>query len=70
MTGEISLKGKILKIGGLKEKVIAAKREKLQKIILPKENELDALDLKEELKKDIEFIFVDNFQEVYEILFN
>ena len=61
MTGEISLKGKILKIGGLKEKVIAAKREKLKKIILPKENKLDALDLKDELKKDIEFIFVDNF---------
>ena len=50
MTGELSLKGKILKIGGLKEKVIAAKREKIKTILVPLENKLDVLDLKDELK--------------------
>lgn len=69
MTGEISLKGKVMKIGGLKEKLIAANREGVTDIILPFDNIETAEDLSDDIKKNLKFHFVENYKQVYEILF-
>lgn len=69
MTGEISLKGKVLKIGGLKEKILAAKREKVTDIIVPKENKEDVEYMTQDVKGDIQFHFVEFYQEVFNLLF-
>jgi ATP-dependent Lon protease len=53
MTGEISLKGKILKIGGVKEKVLAAKREKVTNLIFPISNKIDIDDLSDHIKSGL-----------------
>lgn len=68
MTGEITLTGEILPIGGLKEKCIGAHRSGINRIILPIKNEKDIEDVPEEIKRDIKFIFVKNYKEVYKIL--
>jgi ATP-dependent Lon protease len=68
MTGEITLRGKVLEIGGVKEKVIAAHRAGLKKIILPAENEKNLEKVPEDVKKDIEFIFVETLKEVLDIV--
>lgn len=67
MTGEISLVGKVLPVGGIKEKVLAAKRAQIFNIILPDKNEGDLEDLTEEAKKDLNFFFVKDVREVLEI---
>ena len=67
MTGEITLRGRVLEIGGVKEKVIAAHRAGLKTILLPKDNQKDMQDVPENVKKDIKFIFVDNFSEVLKV---
>lgn len=69
MTGEVSLNGKVLKIGGLREKALAAKREGLKRILLPASNRPDYDELKDEVKKDLEFIFVKDFDDVMKIAF-
>ena len=69
MTGEITLRGRVLPIGGLKEKVIGAHRAGIRKIFLPVENEKDLEEIPEEIKKDIKFIFVSNYKEIYKKLF-
>ena len=56
MTGEITLRGRVLPIGGLKEKILAAHRGGIKKIILPKENEKDLKDIPESIAKQINFI--------------
>lgn len=68
MTGEITLTGEVLPIGGLKEKCIGAHRSGINRIILPLKNEKDIEDVPEEIKKDIKFIFVNNYKEVYKII--
>ena len=69
MTGEISLKGKVMKIGGLKEKLIAANREGVTDVLLPLENRETAEDLSDDIKNNLKFHFVENYKEVYDILF-
>jgi ATP-dependent Lon protease len=64
MTGEITLSGQVLPVGGIKEKVLAAHRSCLTTVILPKRNEADLEDLPEEVRKSIKFILVENINEV------
>ena len=64
MTGEISLRGKVLPVGGIKEKVIAAHRAGVNKIILSKRNEKDLKDVPDDVKSQIEFVLVDHINEV------
>ncbi len=66
MTGEITLRGAVLPIGGLKQKVLAAARAGLTKVILPRHNEKDLDDLPEEVREKMEFVLVDTVDEVLE----
>jgi ATP-dependent Lon protease len=66
MTGEITLRGKVLPIGGLKQKVLAAARVGLKNVILPRRNEKDLDELPEEISKEMNFILVDTVDEVLE----
>jgi len=64
MTGEITLTGLVLPIGGVKEKVLAARRAGLRRIILPKENAMDLRELPDDLRAGMEFVFVQHVKEV------
>ena len=64
MTGEITLRGKVLPVGGIKEKVLAARRAGIKTVILPRRNESDLEDIPEEARKEMEFVFVDTVDEV------
>jgi ATP-dependent Lon protease len=64
MTGEITLRGSVLPVGGIKEKVLAAHRAGLKTIILPKRNEPDLDDLPQEVRESLEFVLVDKVQQV------
>ena len=64
MTGEVTLRGRVLPIGGLKEKTLAAKRAGIKTMIIPKQNEKDLDDIPKNLKKDMKFIFVETMDEV------
>lgn len=68
MTGEITLRGEVLPIGGLKEKVIAASRNNIKKIIIPYDNSKDLEEIPEEIKENIEFILVKNYNEIYKVV--
>jgi ATP-dependent Lon protease len=65
MTGEITLRGNVLPVGGVKEKVLAARRARVTKIILPTQNRRDLDEVPKELFKDIRFVFVDNMRQVF-----
>ena len=64
MTGEITLRGKVLRIGGLKEKSLAAYRQGIRRIIIPKENEPDLEEIPASVRREVEFIPVSDFEEV------
>src|SRR5213595_2815409 len=65
MTGEITLRGNVLPVGGVKEKVLAARRARVTKIILPTQNRRDMDELPKGLFKDVQFVFVDNMRQVF-----
>ena len=65
MTGEITLRGNVLPIGGVKEKVLAARRARVTTIILPQQNRRDLDEVPKEPFKDIRFVFVDNMRQVF-----
>ncbi len=69
MTGELSLTGKVLPIGGLKEKTIAARRNKVKDIIIPKQNERDLDEIPEHIRKGINFHPVETLKEVLNLVF-
>lgn len=64
MTGEITLRGDILPIGGLKEKVIGAKKAGIKKVFIPNDNQKDLEELEENIKEDLTFILVNNYNEI------
>lgn len=66
MTGEVTLRGRVLPIGGLKEKVLAAKRAGIKKIIIPYENEKDLEEIPDNVRKELEFVLAHNMEEVLE----
>jgi ATP-dependent Lon protease len=69
MTGELSLVGNVLPIGGLKEKTIAARRGGIKEIIIPKQNEKDLEEIPSHIKKGIKFHAVEKMDEVVEKIF-
>jgi ATP-dependent Lon protease len=69
MTGEITLTGQVLPIGGIREKVLAAQRYGLKRIVLPRENEPNLIELPAETRKELEFIPVDTIEEVLGVAF-
>ena len=69
MTGEITLRGKVLAVGGIKEKVLGARRAGITTIILPKRNEKDLEDVPDSVRAEMQFIFVDTMDEVLEHAF-
>jgi ATP-dependent Lon protease len=68
MTGEITLTGLVLPIGGLKEKVLAARRAGLKRVIVPRSNQKDLRDLPEEVRNEMEFIFADRVEDVLRVM--
>jgi ATP-dependent Lon protease len=64
MTGEITLSGAVLPVGGIKEKVLAAHRAGIKKVILPKENERDLEDVPEDARNELKFITVETIEDV------
>ena len=70
MTGEITLTGQVLPIGGVREKMLAAQRAGLRRVILPSENAVDLDDLPAETRRDLEFVLVDSIEQVFEVAFD
>jgi len=66
MTGEITLRGQVLPVGGIKEKVLAAHRAGLQTVILPNRNEKDLEDLPQEVRNSMKFVLVEKVDQVFE----
>jgi len=67
MTGEITLRGKVLPVGGIKEKILAAKRAGIKDIIISKENRKDVEEIKEIYRADLTFHYIDNILQVLEL---
>jgi ATP-dependent Lon protease len=67
MTGEITLRGSVLPVGGIKEKVLAAHRAGIKRVLLPDRNRKDLVDIPETIRKDLELIFVSKMKEVLDL---
>ena len=67
MTGEITLRGKVLPVGGIKEKILAAKRARIKEIVLSGENRRDIEEIKPEYLKGLKFHYVKEMREVFEV---
>jgi ATP-dependent Lon protease len=70
MTGEITLRGKILKVGGIKNKVLAAKRSGIKEIIMCKDNKNDVEEINKEYISDIKFTYIEDVKEIYNLAIN
>jgi ATP-dependent Lon protease len=70
MTGEISLSGLVLPVGGIKEKVLAAHRAGIRRVILPKANEKDLKEIPQEVRDDLTFVLVERVEEVLPAAFD
>jgi ATP-dependent Lon protease len=70
MTGELTLTGQVLAIGGLREKVLAAQRAGLKRVVVPRENEHDLEDLPAETRRELDFVLVDSIEQVLEVAFD
>jgi len=66
MTGEITLRGKVLPVGGIREKVLAAHRAGIKKVLLPAENEADIEEIPANVRKKLEFVLIHNVSEALE----
>ncbi len=64
MTGEVTLRGRVLPIGGLKEKILAAKTAGIQKVLVPADNEKDVEEISKEIKSGVEIVFVKSMKDV------
>jgi ATP-dependent Lon protease len=69
MTGEITLRGRVLPIGGLKEKILAAHRGNIKEVIIPKDNEKDLVEVPQNVQNALKIIFVEHIDEVLKIAF-
>ncbi len=67
MTGEITLRGRVLPVGGVREKALAARRAGVHTFILPGKNERDLLEIPEKLREDVEFIFADRLEQILDV---
>ena len=67
MTGEITLRGKVMRVGGIKEKVLAAHRAGIKTILLPRRNQVDLEDLSDEVREKIEFVFLDRVDDALNV---
>jgi ATP-dependent Lon protease len=67
MTGEITLRGQVLPVGGIKEKVLAAHRAGIKTVLLPRENQKDLEDIPKKVQKEIEFHFMDRMMDVLKL---
>jgi len=67
MTGEITLRGKVLPVGGIRDKVLAAHRAGLKRVILPEENKKDLEEVPQQVKKELQLIFVDSIDKALEV---
>jgi ATP-dependent Lon protease len=67
MTGELTLTGQVLPIGGVREKVLAAQRAGLERVVLPRENEPDLEELPAETQRDLKFVLVDSIEQVFAV---
>ena len=65
MTGEITLRGQVLPVGGIKEKVLAAHRAGLKTVILPKQNDKDLDDIPEEVRESLDFVLAEQVTDVF-----
>ena len=66
MTGEITLRGKVLPVGGIKEKFLAARRAGIKTVLFCKDNKKDVMEIKEEYRKDMNIVFVERMEQVLE----
>jgi ATP-dependent Lon protease len=67
MTGEITLRGRILAVGGVREKALAARRVGIKTFIMPKKNENDLMEIPKKLRQDLDYVLVDRMEEVLEV---
>ena len=68
MTGEITLRGRVLPVGGLKEKIMVAHRAGIETIILPQRNQKDMVEISKKIQRDLKFVFVDRMDDVLPVV--
>jgi ATP-dependent Lon protease len=68
LTGEITLRGRILPVGGIREKALAARRVGIRQFILPKKNENDLSEIPKKLRQDLDFVFVERMHEILDVV--